>query len=199
MGKQVLTYFDQQAESYLERSERLPWSLFRKKERAIMEQLLQPEKHTSFLDLGAGVGYYSLYFKNKYSLRVVAVDNSSLMLSQIKDPDIECICSDISKLHLNNYFHRILAAGVFEFVSDPEDVFLEVSRILDKDGRFCILIPTNNVLGRLYQWVHQKWKVNTFIRSSQFYIELGKRVGLKITHIQKATLISSALCFEKER
>lgn len=192
-----MNYFDQRAEKYLEKSDSFFWSYFRRKEKKQIEAQLSPAVGMKLLDLGCGAGYYSLYFKEKYNLDVLGVDNSAAMISVLSRNKIRCIQSEIETFLSDEKFNLILMAGVLEFVDKPENVFFNISTMLSHGGRCVLLVPRKNIAGAIYKYHHALVGCRVNLRSKGYYLNLANNHGLQVEQTTNATIMSQVLCFSK--
>lgn len=190
-------YFSRKAEDYLKNSNRGFWRLVREKEREAVARWVRKEKGFSLLDAGAGAGYYSLFFKNQFQLNVTAVDSTPAMVEQLKRNGIPSHLARLETLELDGKFENIVAAGVFEFIDEPERAFCNLSSLLKEHGRMILLVPAGGLIGSLYQLFHPA--IKTYIRPADFYIKIGNDNGLKCESTGKATFMSRVIVFEKIR
>jgi SAM-dependent methyltransferase len=197
LGKKINSYFDDRAANYQDKSNRGIWGYFRKKERGAIVRLLEPKAHSSLLDLGSGAGYYSLYFKEKHQVEVVAIDSSSAMIEQLKKRGISCYQLSIEDLNFLPSFDNALAAGVLEFIESPEKFFNSISSRVKPGGRLVILIPSQGFIGWAYRIIHAINGCPSFIRRSSEYEKLAALYGFKVIGFEGPTIISKAICFEK--
>lgn len=191
------SYFSKRATDYLQKSNKGLWRIVREKEREAIAQWVVQGSGASLLDAGAGAGYYSLYFKQNFNLEVTAVDSTAEMVEQLKKNGIRSQLAMLETLELEEKFETVVAAGVFEFISDPERALFKLCAHLKENGRLILLIPADGVIGSLYRFFHTD--IETFIRPPEFYVNLGQMNGLKVISTQKPTPMSRVIVFEKIR
>lgn len=101
------------------------------------------------LDLGCGMGHYSIYIKNK-NFEVVGVDFSKEMLNIAKEnePNIKFIESDICNLpeNLDKDFDGVLITYVIQHLSKEEtmECFLNLKKYLKDNAKILILFREGN-------------------------------------------------------
>lgn len=191
------SYFSRRAADYLKNSNKGIWRFVRERERAAISQWVQTGDQVSLLDAGAGAGYYSLYFKDTFKFRVVAVDSTPEMVEQLKKNGLVSHLAQLETLELEERFEYVVAAGVFEFVGDPERALFKLSAHLKENGRLILLVPSDGLAGSLYRFFHSE--IKTYIRPLDYYKNLGQRNGLKILSCEEATPMSQLIVFEKVR
>tara|TARA_Y100001960_G_C14645021_1_gene812879 strand:+ start:562 stop:1155 length:594 start_codon:yes stop_codon:yes gene_type:complete len=158
------SYFNQQAEKYLELSDKGFWAFMRKKEREAVIKSLEPFERMKCLDLGCGAGYYTKILLEFSPSLVVGVDRSFNMLNQINQKNIIRVQADIQTVAFSKPFDRVLCAGALEFLEGVGPFLKNVKFFLAKDGLMTILLPKIGVLGFIYKifhWSHSV-RVNLF-------------------------------------
>lgn len=149
----------------------------------------------SLLDLGSGAGFYSIFFKNKYRINVLGVDSSPAMVEQLKLNGIEYVLDSIENFVSSEKFDLVLAAGVMEFVDNPEKVFRNILASIAPNGRLVILVPRSGIGGRMYKIHHKLKKCPVQIRSAETYKRIASHLGFNFSKIFYPTPISCAICF----
>jgi len=197
VGKKIIAYFNERAGSYLGDSNRWPWRQFRKKEVFAIETLLSPTKGSSLIDLGSGPGFYSLHFRDKFSLDCTGVDSAPEMINVLKKNGINGFNIPLEEIDTLGPYDNAIAAGVFEFIENPELSVKAISRVLSPGGKCVLLIPADGVFGECYRFHHSIQQCETFIRSVSDYKQLFCKFGFKLTDVKRVTLLSTALLFEK--
>lgn len=101
------------------------------------------------LDLGIGTGLASINF-SKVGLKVYGLDNSDEMLNICRNKSF----TEELKLHnllesripySDGFFNHIICSGVFHFLSDLENIFSEVIRLIKEGGIFAFTIAPDNI------------------------------------------------------
>ncbi len=193
----MINYFDERAKNYLKKSHRFPWTFFRKKELALVEKFLSPEKESSLIDLGCGAGFYTISLKKKYNLKVLGIDSSASMIQALSEMGIEGKVSKLEDLVVDKKFDNALAAGVLEFVPNAKKALEQISMTIHLKGKLVILIPMSGPFGFVYKQFHHLQKCPTYIRDLHVYEQWAEMYGLKKISSKRATLISSVIVFEK--
>lgn len=102
----------------------------------------------TLLDLGIGTGLASIKFST-IGLKVYGLDYSEEMLNVCRSKSF----TEELKLHNlrgdelpydDNSFNHTICCGVFHFLSDLENIFSEVARIMKEGGIFAFTISTDN-------------------------------------------------------
>jgi SAM-dependent methyltransferase len=169
----------------------------RKKEKQSVENLLSPLCGSTLIDLGCGTGFYSLFLKEKYNLDILGIDSSPSMIENLLARGIKGKIVSIEELGHLELFDNALAAGVLEFVKQPEKVFENVHAILHSGVKLVLLIPVNGFWGFVYRIYHNAHGCPAFIRDLQYYEAMAKSYGFKKLETEKSTLISWAISFQK--
>lgn len=192
----VKFFFDQEASDYSARATRGLWKFFREKEaKSILALLPKVTEKTSLLDLGCGSGYYAEILCKQGIRHITCVDISARMLAQIKDPQIEKICSNIENFRITKKYDIILCAGVLEFTQNPERVFENASTMLKEKGCFILLYPKKNFLGYIYKYYHRAHHISIHLFSEKKLKNLGKTKGFKFYGSGKALPFSAVMKF----
>jgi SAM-dependent methyltransferase len=197
LGNKVNNYFSHQAPGYSLKSKLGLWAKFRNKELLAVEKLIHFKIGSSLIDLGSGAGFYSVFYRDKYEAKVLAVESSIGMQEELKKEKINFISIDLNTIESLPNHEFAIAAGVLEFLDDPEYLFKAVSLGLNPQGRLVVLFPSSGFFGSLYQYVHNLWGCPSIIRTKEFYIGLAKKYDLILDGEIKATCISVALSFKK--
>lgn len=97
------------------------------------------------LEVGCGAGAFARSIGDYRSdLKIVAcdIDPKSIEIAKNFGGKITYTLGDIQKLpYKNNSFDAVLAFDVFEHLEKPEEAFLEIFRVLKKEGVFHCAIP----------------------------------------------------------
>lgn len=103
------------------------------------------------LDLGCGSGVYLDYCLRFNPKEAIGIDYSEEMLNQArgnlelknhKNKNIRLIRAKAEETGLKNEScDLILSIGLFDYLDNPEEVLLEISRVLKRDGRAIITLP----------------------------------------------------------
>lgn len=92
----------------------------------------------SVLDVGAGTGYCAKKINERFpSAKIVALDTSQKMLSNIAEKNIEIICAPAEKMPLvDNSIDLVFCNMMLHWSLDIPTIFDEVNRVLKKGGLF---------------------------------------------------------------
>ena len=89
------------------------------------------------IDVGSGLGDFCIFYKNS-----VAVDINKHAVNFCKDRFIEAKMIINDKIdYKDGIFHSALMDNVLEHILDPENLILEVNRVLKKGGTLLIGVP----------------------------------------------------------
>ena len=131
----IKKYYNQEAELRNTKSVKADWKI---RVRENFYNLIKQEDKRSLLELGAGTGYDSIYFKNN-GLYVIAVDISSEMVNNCREKGIEAYEMDFYQLStLNKKFDCIYSINTLLHVPkiDLNNVLHEIELTLDTNGLF---------------------------------------------------------------
>lgn len=200
MGRQetMMPFFENQHQSYLQRSQRGLWQHFRKREMATILKMLRPIRGQSLVDLGCGAGFYAIPLQVEYGMNVLAVDSSPGMLEGLKQKNIKTLLSPIESLGDIGRYDHALAAGVLEFIFPANVVFTKCRDFLNVGSKLIILIPTDNWAGWAYRLAHDWQGCRTYLRPVSEYQEMALAAGFRLKAVQRCTPISLAMHFERE-
>lgn len=138
--------------------------------------LLGDMDEKKILDVGAGTGRLSLFFK-KVGAQVIALDISPKMLEILrsKDSTVKTIVGDAEKLPFNNNtFDIVAAAFLIVHLNDPTRFFDEAYRVL-KDGGLLVFTNINQKEAPLVKTTNGEIKIESFYhRPDEIKIILNK-------------------------
>jgi ubiquinone/menaquinone biosynthesis C-methylase UbiE len=110
-------------------------------------ELLNPKKDEIILDAGCGIGEFTKRIAKK-CLKVYGVDVSEIVIKKAKkNSPKNCIFrqGDLENLNFSNqFFDKIISIETIEHVLHPTKVLKEFNRLLKKEGKLVICIPTIN-------------------------------------------------------
>lgn len=187
----MIEHFQKRAAKYEERSGRGLWKPIRERELACVIEELKPEAGERLLELGCGAGFYARRLQ-ALGMRVTGVDSSPAMLETLKESGVQTVLGDAALYRGEERFEKVLAAGLLEFVVNPNRVFAAAREALVKNGVFVILIPTRGMIGALYKATHA---CPVFIRQRSLYIDMAKKEGFEMVSYTWATPLSEVLSF----
>ncbi len=140
------------------------------------------------LDIGIGTGLASLQFA-EVGLRVYGLDNSPEMLAVCRSKSFaaELKQGDIIREPIpykDRYFDHVVCCGVLHFVSDLNNLFSEVKRVISKGGIFAFTIaPQETAVGYIEE--PTAWGVSIFKHSPRYIMELLETNGLELLKEQR--------------
>jgi len=106
----------------------------------------------NYFDLGCGNGDIAEFFINKFQTYGADISEHALKTASKKGIITKCINANDSILpYENNFFNIISCLDVLEHLVDPENITIEIYRLLKKDGLFIISVPNIlNIFNRIY-------------------------------------------------
>jgi predicted TPR repeat methyltransferase len=107
------------------------------------------KSNEKLLDLGIGTGLASINF-SKVGLKVYGLDNSDEMLNicRIKSFTEELKLHNLLESRIpysDGFFNHIICSGVFYFLSDLENIFSEVARLIKEGGIFAFTFAPDDI------------------------------------------------------
>jgi SAM-dependent methyltransferase len=175
----VGAYFDGRATVYRSAASHGMWAWQRGREARAILAMAGQTAGLSALDLGCGAGFYAEMLAARGAQPVVAVDASAPMLAQISDPRIDTIVGDAATITIPRKFDLILVAGLLEFVADATAIMLNAERHLAEGGKIIVLVPPDNVAGKLYRRFHRGHGVTISLFSRPCLDTVAKNAGLR--------------------
>jgi len=121
-------------------------------------ELFTPEKGMTILDAGCGTGNFSLKLAER-GARVTGVDLSTEMMAVAQEKarqrnlDIQLLEMNIYNLAFpDNYFDGVFSMAVFETLTESQQAFQELMRVL-KPGKFLMIgtIRKDSAWGKSYE------------------------------------------------
>lgn len=134
------------------------------------------------LEIGAGTGNISSYFKEKKNL--VITDNDEELVSVLRNKfkkrkNISVEVLDISKQLgiINNKFKTVYSVNVLEHIKDDLKALRNMNKLLQKKGRVVLLVPAkkraytklDESLGHIKRY--EKQELNDLLEKSNFQVE----------------------------
>jgi SAM-dependent methyltransferase len=176
-GRPPWRYFDDQAERYHASSTRPPWSWLRRREARAVLELIGGAGHGAALDLASGAGYYARLLRDRGVGRVVAVDRSFAMISQVPREGILRVVAEASSMSLRRPVDVVVCAGLLEFVADPSAVLANIRRLA---ARAVVLVPRRGAWGRGYGFYHRRHGLRIRLYSTAEVAALAGRTGWRV-------------------
>ncbi len=144
-------------------------------------EFVQPNE--KLLDLGIGTGLASVNF-SKVGLKVYGLDISEEMLNvcRIKSFTEELKIHNLSENripYIDGYFNHIICSGVFHFLSNLENIFSEVGRIVKEGGIFAFTIAPKSIVVD-YQKQMTSWGVPIYKHSPKYIMKLLDKNRMKL-------------------
>lgn len=120
----------------------------------VLKKFIPRKKDIKILDFGCGKGVITSVIEKINPLsKIYSVDVSeeALTITKKKLPNstLKKIADGSEIPFTDEYFEFIIASDVLEHVYDTENAFIELSRILKKNGRILISVPYNGLLKRV--------------------------------------------------
>jgi len=186
-------HFNFEANFYTEKRNNGILSGLVRKEKAVVNDLLNIENEEYILDAGCGDGDYSISIKDAGGIPF-GVDISSLMIDKYLSLGFDGKVEDVSTMKLNNNFDKILCAGSLEFVSSPRKAIKNLCTHLKKNGIIVWLYPRYSGGGMLYKLYHLIFnKINIHLFSKSYIKDLASSNGLVIIDYKKPDFITGAV------
>jgi SAM-dependent methyltransferase len=150
-------------------------------------QIIKQESKKTLLELGAGAGYDSLFFKDN-GLIVIAIDLSAEMVKKCKEKNIETYELDYYKLSsLNKTFDCVYAINTLLHVPKDDLPFVlnEINRILNNDGLFYMGVYGGNDTENEYKKEEVSDVPRFFALHSEKYLKKLLEIHFKIIDFKK--------------
>ena len=167
---QYATYYDKHLTQYLHY--KVPEQLFK----AIFEETGIDQPEWNILDLGCGTGLSGEKFKS-IAKQLIGIDISEKMIATAQQKNIydELKVDDIQQA-IDQYhdIDLILAADVFTYIGNLEEIFSKAKNTLTKEGLFAFTVEKTNTepyeLQQSIRYAHSKKYLNTLIENNNFKI-----------------------------
>lgn len=193
-----MNYFEERAADYYQRSLQGLWGKIKKQEINVVTQLLKPVPGNFLIDVGCGPGVYTGHFLKNYNMQITALDPSHAMIKELQArfPEVKTHHGTLESFCGSGKFNHLIALGIVEFISNPENFFQLASAQLKSGGNMVLLFPRDGITGVIYRWVHELKKCPAHIRSGDEYVKLAGKNGLKLQE-KRSTAIASCYSFIK--
>lgn len=151
-------------------------------------RILEIKPKEQILDLACGQGYFSRIVRDSGAV-VTGIDLSKdlVALAKEKSSDIFYTVASASDTKLNNEsFKKVFTVLAFENIKDIDSVMLEVNRILEREGKFVLVmlhpafrIPQHSDWGFDTKAETQYRRVDKYLSEVKIDIELNPHKGNK--------------------
>lgn len=178
-------YFNRKAKFYSRDSKSLFWSMLRNAELKGFKKLIYNFERKIFLELGSGSGFYSNFLLLNGAKKVYAIDRSKKMIQHISNKKIKKFHLDAGNFNLNKKFSFILCMGLLEFVKSQEKILLNAKKHANSKSKIFILVPRNNLIGRVYKFFHKLNGINIKLFSLKNIDQLLDKTGWNIEKFVK--------------
>lgn len=189
-------YFEREAARYDERGGAPAWRLVRSWERHAVRALLGPVRGRSVLELGCGTGHYASLLE-RAGARVVAVDASPSMVERARAKGLDARVGDVSSLALPERFGLVLAAGLVEFLEQPEPCFRAAAAAAEPGARLVLLVPRGGLPGLVYARWHERHGCRTRVPGRAELERAGSRHGWAVEQWRGAGPLAVAVRFAR--
>lgn len=197
MNRSPLSYFGEQVASYRGQSKKGFWNWWKQREFRAVQRHMLPLDGLSVLEVGCGTGWYSVQLRRSQPRPYIATDYLWEMVRAVPDEGFLRVAADLNRLPFAGDFDAILCAGALEFVDSPAAFFAECQRLLKPDGKVVVLLPPNNVWGRLYRAWHRRHQFDIHLFDRPQLEQLASVAGLKLTRLSQPALYTLVVTFQK--
>lgn len=192
----VRHYFDRQAEGYQHKISSGWLGRICLRERALVVEMLEPQPGESILDAGCGTGFYASVLMQAGCV-VRGLDLSPAMVEVAKRCGIDASVADVRTFSFGQQYDKVFSSGLLEFCPDPQAVVSNLAAHLKDGGRFVILFPIRNLIGRVYRLFHRAHGLRVFLYSVGEMKDLLVRHGLAVRRSAKSGPFTAALSCDK--
>jgi SAM-dependent methyltransferase len=193
-----LTYFNSKAASYDLLGQRRPWRAVRAAEMKAISELIGPVSGLDLLELGCGTGFYSDQLRHA-GARVFGIDHSPMMIAELFRKGMEGHCTDVQNLHLDRSFHRILAAGLVEFLQNENSLFSVAKAHIRSGGQLVVLAPRAGLVGYAYELAHSWMGCKAIARPLKDLEQAAINNGWRIEIARPAGPLAVAIRFREQK
>lgn len=171
----VLSTFDNKAKTYNSASNRLPWSLLRKREAASLGSMLGSVSGLNALEFGCGAGFYTRMLIALGIKHITAIDMSQAMIQQLPKERVTGIAGNAEMINLDEKFEVILSAGMLEFTQEPEKVIKNARAHASVGSVMIILVPKQCFWGKFYHCYHKYHGFNIHLFQVSELLDITER------------------------
>lgn len=108
-----------------------------------------------FLDVGCGGGSY-LHRLSQWGWKVYGVEPSQSGVKQARALQLDVFHGELRDAHFpDSFFDVVRLSNVLEHLTDPQETFREIGRILKPDGVVYIIVPNTRSLN--FWWFGENW------------------------------------------
>ena len=179
-SRRVAEHFGRVAAGYRQSSQSLRWRWLRQRETAAVAELMGCLDGQRVVDLGAGAGCYTDLALDLGASSVFAVDLVGDMLDAITDPRVTKRVDDATGVDFPWPVETVIAAGVLEFVDNPQMVFANARRQIAPGGRLIALMPPDTLLARIYKAYHARNGLDVHLFSMKRCQDMAAAAGWRI-------------------
>lgn len=132
------------------------------------------------LDAGAGSGLLTRRLV-ELGCDVTAVDSSPAMVEQLRNVTPNCILSKLEELDVPAEYDAVLAIGVLNFVTAPEDTFRRLCAAVKPGGVLVVQVTEWTAFGLTY-WLNYYFRgFSPFLFTRRWLGERAREHGLETT------------------
>ena len=139
------------------------------------------DQRSPILEIGADTGYYKDYIHLPDNGMYVSSDiNRGALIRGRRDRQLDAVQADAQALPFKDgSFGFVIAADVYDIVSDPEDAFAESARVLKGRGKL-IVFGANHPVEHIYDVNFPKTSLPRVIHYIEMLRHLSAKYGLSI-------------------
>jgi len=149
-------------------------------------------KGKEILDIGCGSGRYDILLAKGSPKSILGLDMSLSMIDMaerlVKINNVSNICKfekiEFIQKQFDNKFDIVIAAGVFDYVSDPKAFLLKVKSVLKEKAIFSFPVKWSIFTPLRMVWLHKK-NCPSYYYSKGDIRKLIKACGFKINSMRK--------------
>lgn len=140
-------------------------------------------KNGALLDIGCGNGRF-LHGMQQLGWQTKGVEFNACAIAVCKKSNLDVFHGDLFSAKLADAsFDVVNLSHVIEHVPDPKALFIEVARLLKRNGLFVIKTPNSEALGRVLfdtNWYANDVPRHLFLFSQKNLLEMGKASNLEM-------------------